>query len=98
MKLLNLLSLAASALAVAIEVDKRDSALAVSIEKASNTGLKATITNTGASSLKVLKAGSILDSSLVEKTEIFSGSKSPSSSSEPKFFPLTRFARRQGRF
>ena len=76
MKLLNLLSLAASALAVAIENDKRDSAIAVKLEEASSTGVKATITNSGASAIKVLKSGSILDSSLVEKTEIFQASKS----------------------
>ena len=76
MKLLTLASLASSALAVAIVANKRDEGLAVNLEKASDTGLKATITNTGASALKILKAGSILDTNLVEKTEVFSGGKS----------------------
>lgn len=74
MKLFTILSLVTFALAAA--VDKRDGPIAVSIEQTSNTGLKATITNTGASSIKVFKAGSILDSNLIEKTEIFSGGKS----------------------
>ena len=78
MKLLNLLSLATSVLAVAVNVNKRDDALSVSLETVSNTAVKATIKNTGSSSLKVFKAGSILDSNLVEKTEVFSGGESQS--------------------
>ena len=76
MKLLTLLSLVSSALAVAIVANKRDEALTVNIEKASDAGLKATVTNTGATAVKVLKVGSILDTNLVEKTEVYSGGKS----------------------
>lgn len=52
---------------------KRASPLDVQIEQVGNSGLKATITNTGAEDLKVLKTGTILDSAPVEKVHVFQG-------------------------
>ncbi|KAJ0332066.1 hypothetical protein COL5a_001765 [Colletotrichum fioriniae] len=75
MKFLTGLScLAAAASAVVVDLNKRDSPLDVKIESTGNTAIKASITNTGASDLKVLKAGSILDKLAVEKAEVFAGS------------------------
>ncbi|EXF79318.1 metalloproteinase [Colletotrichum fioriniae PJ7] len=75
MKFLTGLScLAAVASAVVVDLNKRDSPLDVKIESTGNTAIKASITNTGASDLKVLKAGSILDKLAVEKAEVFAGS------------------------
>ncbi|KAK1449971.1 metalloproteinase [Colletotrichum melonis] len=65
---------AAVASAVVVDLNKRDSPLDVKIESTGNTAIKASITNTGASDLKVLKAGSILDKLAVEKAEVFAGS------------------------
>lgn len=78
MKLFIGLSLFASALAARIDVHKRASPLEVKIESVGNTALKATITNTGSQPLKLFKTGSVLDSTAVEKAEIFSGCKYPS--------------------
>lgn len=52
---------------------KRTSPLDVQLEQVGNSGVKATITNTGASDLKVLKTGTILDSAPVEKVQVFQG-------------------------
>lgn len=60
-------SLAALANAAAV---KRASPLQVKIEQVNNSEVKASITNTGSTSLKVLKAGSILDNSPIEKAQI----------------------------
>ncbi|KAL9948524.1 hypothetical protein D7B24_009187 [Verticillium nonalfalfae] len=75
MKFSGLLYLATLASAASVDLNKRDSPLDIKIEKVGNTAIKASITNTGASDLKVLKTGSILDDLEVEKSEIFSGSK-----------------------
>ncbi|KAF3345623.1 Brefeldin A resistance protein [Verticillium dahliae VDG2] len=75
MKFSGLLYLATLASAASVDLSKRDSPLDIKIEKVGNTVIKASITNTGASDLKVLKTGSILDELEVEKSEIFSGSK-----------------------
>lgn len=76
MKFNAILCFVASALAVSIErLEKRDSPLAVTIESVGNSAVKASITNTGTTPVKVFKAGSILDSIPVEKTKVFSGSK-----------------------
>lgn len=74
MKFLGNVALLAS-LASAASMGKRASPLDVQIEKVGNSGLKATITNTGAEDLKVLKTGTILDSAPVEKVQVFQGSK-----------------------
>ncbi|KAL8354676.1 hypothetical protein RB601_004198 [Gaeumannomyces tritici] len=55
---------------VAIDLAARDSPLSVAIEVVGNSEVKATVTNNGGEALKLLKAGSILDSQAVEKTEI----------------------------
>ncbi|KAI8270846.1 Neutral protease 2 [Colletotrichum sp. SAR11_239] len=66
---------AALASAVVVDLNKRDSPLDVKIETVGNSGVKASITNTGASDLKVFKTGSILDKLAVEKAEVFAGSE-----------------------
>ncbi|RWA13945.1 hypothetical protein EKO27_g1141 [Xylaria grammica] len=73
MKFLGNIALLAS-LASAASMGKRASPLDVQIEQVSNSGLKASITNTGAEDLKVLKTGTILDSAPVEKIQVFHGS------------------------
>lgn len=40
-----------------------------------NTTIKVKVTNNGAESLKILKAGTILDNSPVEKVKVFQGGK-----------------------
>lgn len=72
MKFLGNVALLAS-LASAASLGKRASPLDVQIEQVGNSGLKATITNTGAEDLKVLKTGTILDSAPVEKVQVFQG-------------------------
>ncbi|KAI1334113.1 neutral protease 2-like protein [Xylariaceae sp. FL0016] len=63
-------------LASAASINKRASPLDVQLEMTGNTGVKATIANTGAESLKVFKSGSILDTAPVEKVQVFqSGDK-----------------------
>ncbi len=64
---------AALANAAAVNL-KRDSPLVVEIEQVGNSEVKASITNTGNVALRVLKAGSILDSSPVEKVKVSQGS------------------------
>lgn len=74
MKIATVLSFVAPALAVSIDrLEKRASPLEVTIESVGNSAVKASITNTGASALKVFKSASILDNAAVEKTQVFSG-------------------------
>lgn len=73
MKFLTGLSLVASALAVRMDVTKRDSPLKVEIQSVGNSAVKAVVTNTGSEPIKLMKTGSILDNKAVEKAEIFSG-------------------------
>lgn len=74
MKFLASVSLLASAAsAMSIQTGKRDTPLDVKLEVVGNTDIKATITNTGSTALKIFKTGSILDSNPVEKTSIFAG-------------------------
>ncbi|KAK3401386.1 Deuterolysin metalloprotease family-domain-containing protein [Sordaria brevicollis] len=73
MKFLAGLSLIASvASAMSVDLTQRGGPLDVKIEVVDNTNVKASITNTGKEPLKVLKAGSILDTAAVEKTQVFS--------------------------
>lgn len=71
--------LATLANAAVLSLDKRASSsssvspLDVKIEHVGNSEVKATITNTGSSSLRVLKAGSLFDESPVEKTKVSQG-------------------------
>lgn len=53
----------------------RASALDVTVESVGNSRLKAVVTNTGSQTLKLMKAGSILDDRAIEKAEIYSGSE-----------------------
>lgn len=64
-----------ASLASAASMGKRAAPLNVQLEQVGNSGVKATITNTGAEDLKVLKVGTILDSAPVEKVQVFHGSK-----------------------
>ncbi|KAJ3565827.1 hypothetical protein NPX13_g7353 [Xylaria arbuscula] len=73
MKFLGNVALLAS-LASAASMGKRAEPLNVQIEQVGNSKVKATITNTGADALKLLKVGSILDSAPVEKVKVFQGS------------------------
>ncbi|KAI8207959.1 hypothetical protein KHU50_008159 [Colletotrichum sp. SAR 10_65] len=66
--------LAALANGAAINLGKRAGPLDVKIEQVGNSELKASITNTGTTPLRVLKAGSILDGSPVEKAQFSTAS------------------------
>ncbi|KAI1355529.1 neutral protease [Xylaria sp. FL0043] len=65
--------LASVASAASIENAKRASPLDVKIEMVGNSGIKASITNTGATDLKVLKTGTLLDKAATEKVNIYQG-------------------------
>ena len=67
-----LLALAESA---AVSLDKPNSPLNVKLEQVGNSEVKASITNTGTVPLRVLRAGSILDSAPIEKAKVLQGSK-----------------------
>ncbi|KAK2735416.1 deuterolysin metalloprotease [Colletotrichum kahawae] len=69
--------LATLASAVSVDMAKRDtSPLDVKLETVGNSGVKAVLTNTGDSALKLFKTGTILDTAPVEKVEVFaSGNK-----------------------
>ncbi len=60
--------------------------LDVQLEMAGNSAVKATITNNGKNNLKVLKAGTIFDSSAVEKATV-SADGTPTLL-HPQFLPL----------
>ncbi|KAF5518812.1 Neutral protease 2-like protein [Colletotrichum aenigma] len=67
--------LAALANGAAINLARRDaSPLDVKIEQVGNSELKATITNTGSSPLRVLKTGSILDDTPIERAQFSTAS------------------------
>ncbi|KAI2633438.1 neutral protease 2-like protein [Xylaria nigripes] len=72
MKFIGKLALLAS-LASAASIGKRSSPLDVQIEQVGNSGVKATIKNSGSEDLKLLKTGSILDSAPVEKIRVYQG-------------------------
>lgn len=57
-----------------VRLPKRASPLEVTIQELGNSGVKATVTNTGSEDLKLMTTGTILDSNAVEKAEIFNGS------------------------
>ncbi|KAI1210170.1 Deuterolysin metalloprotease family-domain-containing protein [Annulohypoxylon truncatum] len=66
--------LAALASAVSVDLAKRDTPLDVKLEMIGNTAVKASITNTGASDLKVFKTGTFLDeNAATEKVAIYQG-------------------------
>ncbi|KAI1745793.1 hypothetical protein F4680DRAFT_403254, partial [Xylaria scruposa] len=66
--------LASVASAASIDNAKRDSPLDVKIEMIGNSGIKASVTNTGASDLKVFKTGTLLDTTATEKVKVYQGS------------------------
>ncbi|KLU90446.1 metallo-endopeptidase [Magnaporthiopsis poae ATCC 64411] len=76
MHFLALASLISLASGVAVDLAQRPSPLSVAIEVVGNSEIKATVTNSGDSDLKLLKTGSILDSQAVEKTEIMGSGSS----------------------
>lgn len=55
-----------------LDVHKRASALDVTLAAVDNGVVKATVTNTGAEDLKLLKFGSFFDSAPVQKLDVFS--------------------------
>ncbi|KAK6225844.1 deuterolysin metalloprotease [Colletotrichum tabaci] len=64
--------LATLASAVNVDMAKRDtSPLDVKLEAVGNSGVKAVLTNTGDSDIKLFKTGTFLDSAPVEKVEVF---------------------------
>lgn len=69
------LCLTTLALGARVNVQKRASPLEITIESVGNSGVKASLTNTGSEDLKLLKTGTILDSKAIEKAEIYSGSE-----------------------
>ncbi|KAK6074053.1 Neutral protease 2-like protein [Seiridium cupressi] len=72
MKFLGSISILAS-LASAVSISRRDGPLDVQLEMIGNTGVQATVTNTGNEDLKLLRTGSFLDSAPVEKVQVFKG-------------------------
>ncbi|XXH01980.1 hypothetical protein Hte_008344 [Hypoxylon texense] len=65
---------AAVASAISVDLAKRDSPLDVKLEMIGNTAVKASITNTGATDLKVFKTGTFLDeNSATEKVAVYQG-------------------------
>ncbi|KAJ3570867.1 hypothetical protein NPX13_g5584 [Xylaria arbuscula] len=64
---------ALATMASAAAVAKPASPLDVKIEMVGNTGVKATVTNTGSEDLKIFKTGSILDKTPTEKVKITQG-------------------------
>jgi deuterolysin len=68
--------LVSMAVAVSVDLSKRDSPLVnVKLEMIGNTEVKVSVTNFGGSPLKVLKVGTFLDSSPVEKVEVYAKGK-----------------------
>lgn len=64
--------LATLASAVNVDMAKRDtSPLDVKLEAIGNSGVKAALTNTGDSAIKLFKTGTFLDKAPVEKVEVF---------------------------
>jgi len=79
MKLTGISLFATVAAAMSIDMSRRESSpLDVKIEMEGNSKVHASITNTGDAPLKVLKTGSILDNTAIEKSEVYSGGKLPS--------------------
>jgi deuterolysin len=75
MKLKGLFVFASVASAVSVNLSKRDYPLDVKIQMVGNSIVRVTITNMGTDILRLFKTGTILDSTAVEKTEVFSGCK-----------------------
>ncbi|KAI1122993.1 neutral protease [Nemania abortiva] len=67
---------ASVASAASISNAKHDSPLDVKIEMVGNSGIKASITNTGTADLKVFKTGTLLDKAATEKVNVYQGNLS----------------------
>lgn len=77
MKFLAGLALASLAFAApAVQKQRAPTPLDVKLELQGNSKVKAIITNHGKNNLKVLKSGTFLDNSAVEKAQVFSGGRS----------------------
>lgn len=61
---------------VATNLNKRDTPLTLTLEMVDNTKVKATLTNTGSTALKVLSMGSFLDTAPVEKAQVYTAGMS----------------------
>lgn len=76
MKFLHGFIFAPNVVAVAVHMHRQVSTpLEVTVTSVGNSALKASITNTGSETLKLLKTGSILDNRTIERAEVFSGCK-----------------------
>ena len=75
-QIIGLSALVATVSGASVQLDKRATPLDVKIEMVGNSLVKATVTNSGDATLKLLKTGSILGEHVVEKTEIFTGGMS----------------------
>jgi len=76
MLIFSLLAAAPVALGCAIvtrSVDAAESPLKVSLEMTGNTKVKAVLTNSGESTLKLFNSGTVLDPAPVDKVKVFSG-------------------------
>jgi deuterolysin len=71
MKLFTISTIASLASATVVDLAKRNTPINVRLEVVGNTAVKAWITNTGGTSLKLFKTGSLLDDSDVEKVKVF---------------------------
>lgn len=72
MKFAASLCLFGCASAARVNVHKRASPVQVKLESVGNSAVKASFTNTGSEPIKIFKTGSVLDSTAVEKAEIYS--------------------------
>jgi hypothetical protein len=70
-----LVSMAAVAKAVSVNLDRRALSLDVKLEMAGNTAVKAIITNNGAGDLKIFKTGTLLEDIATEKINVFQAGK-----------------------
>ncbi|KAM0421088.1 hypothetical protein ACHAPT_011159 [Fusarium lateritium] len=75
MKLLAGLALASMAIAAPLVEKRAPTPLDVQLEMQGNSKIKAVIKNNGKNNLKLLKSGTFLDSTAVEKAQVFSGEK-----------------------
>jgi deuterolysin len=74
MKFLTSVSLLVT-LANAVTIGRRDEPLSVKLEMTGNTAVQAVITNSGNEALKIFKTGTFLDSSPIEKAQVFKNGK-----------------------
>lgn len=68
--------LVAVAAAASVGVVRRSTPLDVRLVQKGNSGILASLTNTGSDDLKLLKTGTFLDENPVEKVQVYSGGMS----------------------